>query len=68
MSVLVLMMCLNSMASCDEGNAKAVWRAEMPNLTCEEKIPTLVSYIKDNRLNPVNGYYSLACRSVMPGA
>jgi hypothetical protein len=68
MSMLILFMCLNSMSSCDESNAPAVWRAAMTNLTCEERVAGLVNYINSNRLNPVNGYYQLQCRPLEPKA
>lgn len=65
MSVLVLMICLSSRA-CDELSALAVWRREMTNIQCEEKLPALVEHIQENRLNPPNGYYKLTCRSALP--
>lgn len=68
METLVLLLCLNSMSSCDEMNARAVWRADMTTLTCEEKLPSLVDYIKTNKLNPKNGYYVLTCRPLEPSA
>lgn len=68
MAILVLMMCLNSMTECTEMNSPAVWRAEMPKMQCNDKIPTLVRTIDENNLNPVNGFYMITCRPQEPGA
>ena len=64
MSLLIVLICLQS--PCDELNAHAVWRAEMTTGECDAKLPALVEYVQEYRLNPPKGYYKLHCRSQLP--
>lgn len=68
MSVLVVMLCLNSMASCTEATSPEVLRVEMQNLLCDDTIPKLLERVRADELNPANGFYKLACRRLGPEA
>lgn len=68
MSMLVLIMCLNSMPSCDTTNAPAVWRATMQNMQCSDEKTKLFNRIVGESLNPVNGYYVISCEKQDPAA
>lgn len=68
MSVLVLMVCLNSMASCTEANSPEVLRVEMQNLRCDDKIISLRNHVIEDNLNPANGFYQFQCLRQGPGA
>jgi hypothetical protein len=69
MSLLVILMCFQGMADCNETNAPLVIRKELSNAECQREIDRIIGEAKAGvYANPRGGHYALACQPLEPKA